>query len=117
MGENKQYEDVCRPQFQTIIHKLEKIDEKLFQGNGTPSLMERVARIEESRKAPMPTISGRPNATKFELGPLKISTNNAEVANMLLKIIIVLGLIYVGANVLNIKRGLAQNPDVALYTD
>jgi methionine synthase I (cobalamin-dependent) len=42
VDENKQYEDVCRPQFEQILKAVEKTHKKLFESNGERALVELV---------------------------------------------------------------------------
>jgi hypothetical protein len=65
--EQKQYVDVCQPQFKAIFENMARKDEqqkigttvdkihaKLFEDNGKPSLMTRVALLEKERKHQSP---------------------------------------------------------------
>jgi hypothetical protein len=45
-----QYDGVCHEKFDEIICKLDTINNKLFIGNGNPSLVIRVDRLEQAKK-------------------------------------------------------------------
>jgi len=107
---NEQFTTVCSPIFEEIKDKLDTIDKKLFEGNGQESLMTRVALLESTPTVPaqQPTLTGKPNTTKIELGPFKMSTNSIEVVNTLIKLVVLAGIVYVSFHVLSIKGRLGR---------
>ena len=99
-----------------------KMYQRLFETNGKRALVEVVndnAKAIAEIKKPMPTLSGRENGTKIELGKLKISTNSVEVGKFLMASValVLLGFIlYFGRDKLELLRTLEKemlgNPEV-----
>jgi hypothetical protein len=56
VDEQKQYDDVCRDRFDEIVSKIDDLRNKLFVGNGQPSLMVRVDRLEQCKKSTSRTL-------------------------------------------------------------
>jgi hypothetical protein len=49
--EQDQYNTVCRGRFDEIVAKLDDLNNKLFVGNGQPSLMVRIDRLEQCKQS------------------------------------------------------------------
>ena len=51
MLENERYDEICSKQFAEINGKLDSLISKLISGNGQPSLMVRVDRLEQCKES------------------------------------------------------------------
>jgi hypothetical protein len=51
MDEHDQYNQICKDRFDEIITKLDDLNAKLFVGNGTPSIVVRMDRLEQSKES------------------------------------------------------------------
>jgi hypothetical protein len=54
--EKEQYESVCRSRFDEIIDKLDSLNSRLFIGNGQPSMMVRLDRLEQCKQSTSKTL-------------------------------------------------------------
>lgn len=62
-----------------IYFALQELPEKIIQ---------RINGNDDNKPPPRPTISGKPNTTKFKLGDFEITTNQVEVANSLMRVLV-----------------------------
>jgi len=79
-----------------LVGKVDHVIKRLFQSNGERAVVELIRdnkmnlerHMEDThRPAPVSTITGKPNGTKIECGPFKITTNSIEVANGMFRVL------------------------------